>query len=93
MRLSLELKGHPTFFVTKDGLAAINEAAGTHLTKLQFIGVQFVGIIAVAIYTSIAAFIIFGTLKKTIGLRVEEKEEIDGLDGHEHGMEAYPDFI
>ncbi len=81
------------FFVTKDGLAAINEAAGTHLTKLQFIGVQFVGIIAVAIYTSIAAFIIFGTLKKTIGLRVEEKEEIDGLDGHEHGMEAYPDFI
>jgi len=26
------------------------------------------------------------------GIRVTEKEEIEGLDIGEHGMEAYPDF-
>ena len=31
-------------------------------------------------------FIIFTVIKKTIGLRVSEKEEIDGLDYHEHGL-------
>lgn len=26
------------------------------------------------------------------GIRVSEKEEIEGLDISEHGMESYPDF-
>jgi len=30
--------------------------------------------------------------KKTVGIRVSEKEELEGLDAHEHGMDAYPDF-
>ena len=38
-------------------------------------------------------FIIFTVIKKTIGLRVSEKEEIDGLDYHEHGLtSAYAGF-
>ena len=41
---------------------------------------------------SISAFIILFTLKKLIGLRVSELEELEGLDIHEHGMSAYPDF-
>ena len=47
---------------------------------------------AVAAYTLILAFILFFVLKKTIGLRVTEKEEIDGLDMHEHGCSAYANF-
>jgi Amt family ammonium transporter len=31
-------------------------------------------------------------LKKTVGIRVSEREELEGLDAHEHGMSAYPDF-
>jgi Amt family ammonium transporter len=27
-----------------------------------------------------------------MGLRVSREEELDGLDIHEHGMDAYPDF-
>ena len=46
----------------------------------------------VAAYTLILAFILFFVLKKTIGLRVTEKEEIDGLDMHEHGCSAYANF-
>ncbi len=57
----------------------------------QFL-VQGISVIIVGGFCLLSAFIIIFTLKKTIGIRVSEKEEIDGLDGHEHGMDAYPDF-
>jgi Amt family ammonium transporter len=36
--------------------------------------------------------IILGVLKATMGLRVSKEEELEGLDIHEHGMDAYSDF-
>lgn len=57
----------------------------------QFIS-QLIGIGAYAAFCSVSAFIILFTLKKTMGIRVSEKEELEGLDAHEHGMSAYPDF-
>jgi Amt family ammonium transporter len=39
-----------------------------------------------------SSFLILFTLKKTVGIRVSEKEELEGLDLHEHGMSAYSDF-
>jgi Amt family ammonium transporter len=57
----------------------------------QFVS-QLVGVVAYAVICVASSFIILFTLKKTIGIRVSEKEEIEGLDGHEHGMDAYPDF-
>jgi Amt family ammonium transporter len=53
---------------------------------------QLIGVAAVGAFCLITSFIILFTIKKTIGLRVSEKEEIEGLDLHEHGMSAYPDF-
>ncbi len=53
---------------------------------------QLIGILIIGLFCSIATFIILSVLKKMIGLRVSEQEEIDGLDTHEHGMDAYPDF-
>ena len=57
----------------------------------QFI-YQLTGIGAAAVFCCLTAFIIIFTLKKTIGIRVSKEEEIEGLDIHEHGMDAYPDF-
>ena len=57
----------------------------------QFIS-QLIGVGAYAVFCLVTAFIIIFTLKKTMGIRVSEKEEIEGLDSHEHGMDAYPDF-
>ncbi len=53
---------------------------------------QLIGVAVYAIFCSTTAYIILYTLKKTVGIRVSEREEIEGLDLHEHGMEAYPDF-
>ena len=53
---------------------------------------QLIGVACYAVFCIMTSFIILFTLKKTIGLRVSEKEELEGLDAHEHGMDAYPDF-
>jgi len=57
----------------------------------QFLS-QLFGVSIYAIFCIITSFFIIFTLKKTIGIRVSEKEELEGLDAHEHGMDAYPDF-
>jgi Amt family ammonium transporter len=57
------------------------------------LGLQALGVLAVFGFTVGAAFILFKTIDKTVGLRVSEKAEIEGLDIHEHGAEAYPDFV
>jgi len=57
----------------------------------QFVS-QLVGVLSYAAICIASSFIILFALKKTVGIRVSEKEEIEGLDGFEHGMDAYPDF-
>lgn len=54
---------------------------------------QLIGIGATAVFCFATAWLIFFTLKKTIGIRVDEKEEVEGLDINEHSMRAYPDFM
>lgn len=59
----------------------------------RFFGVQVLGVICVAAWVLVSMTVIFTSSKKTIGLRVTEKEEIDGLDIHEHGLtSAYSGF-
>ena len=54
--------------------------------------IQLTGVACYAAFCILASFLIIFTLKKTIGIRVSEKEELEGLDAHEHGMDSYPDF-
>ena len=53
---------------------------------------QIIGIVAVGIFTFAIASIVWLILKATVGIRVSEEEEIEGLDIGEHGISAYPDF-
>ncbi|MBI9020292.1 MAG: ammonium transporter [Verrucomicrobia bacterium] len=53
---------------------------------------QLIGVLAYGAVCFPAAFLIFLALKKTIGIRVSEEEELKGLDIGEHGMEAYSGF-
>ena len=57
----------------------------------QFLS-QLTGVASYAAICITSSFIILFTLKKTVGIRVSELEELEGLDGYEHGMDAYPDF-
>jgi ammonium transporter, Amt family len=53
---------------------------------------QLIGIGAVAGTVLAATLLFWAALKYTVGIRVSETEEIEGLDIGEHGMEAYPGF-
>ncbi len=56
------------------------------------LGVQALGVLAVFAWVAITMGLFFLLLKFTIGLRVSEKEELQGLDITEHAAEAYPGF-
>lgn len=62
------------------------------LAGWEQLGKQAIGVFAIAAFCITFAFIILIILKKTVGIRVSEEEEQEGLDIHEHGMDAYPDF-
>ncbi len=53
---------------------------------------QLIGVSVIGAFCLITSFIILFTIKKTMGLRVSKKEELEGLDSSEHGMPAYSDF-
>ncbi|MDF1567945.1 MAG: ammonium transporter [Spirochaetaceae bacterium] len=68
------------------------DAIGSGLTRGGQIGVQALGAAAVFAWAFFLALILFFIVKKTVGLRVTEKEELAGLDIDEHGTEAYAGF-
>ena len=59
----------------------------------KLLWVQTYGSLAYILWAALMTFIVLIILKKAIGLRVSEQEELEGLDLHEHGMEAYPEHI
>ena len=59
----------------------------------HFLGIQVLGVLAVAAYVAVVITIVFLAIKHTIGLRVKPEEEIAGLDVSEHGLfTAYAGF-
>ncbi len=57
------------------------------------LGLQLIGVAAVAAWAAVCITITFVVVKSTIGLRVTEEEEIVGLDATEHGLaSAYSGF-
>jgi Amt family ammonium transporter len=77
----------------QEGVTSLSEANGLFFGGgLSLLGVEAIGIAAVGAFVFAASLLIWFVLKKTIGIRVTLKEEIEGLDIGEHGNYAYPDF-
>ncbi len=53
---------------------------------------QILGIVAIGAFTFVVSYIIWMILKFTVGIRVGEEVEMNGLDISELGAEAYPEF-
>ena len=56
------------------------------------LGRQVLGIVVVGIFVFVVSAAVWMILKATMGMRVSEEEEVNGLDMAELGMEAYPEF-
>ena len=57
----------------------------------SFVG-QIVGALTIFVWVFGASLVVWMLLKKTMGIRVSEEEEYEGVDLTECGMEAYPEF-
>ncbi len=80
------------------GLFATPAAPGNEIAGLFYGGgfgqlvIQLLGMVAVLGWTVVTMFIVFKVIDKTAGLRVTDQEQLDGLDIHEHGIDAYAGF-
>jgi len=54
---------------------------------------QLTGLGTILGWTLVMSLIVWGLIKVTIGIRVSEEEEYEGVDLGECGMEAYPEFV
>jgi len=53
---------------------------------------QIISIIVVGAFVLVASLIVWVILRATMGIRVGQEAEVNGLDTSELGMEAYPEF-
>ena len=80
------------------GLFATTSAPSCEINGLFYGGgvhqlvLQLTGVGSVLLWTGVTMFIMFKVIDKIFGLRVTDQEQLDGLDIHEHGMNAYYGF-
>ncbi len=82
------------------GLFATTSAPGNDSLRGLFygggfslLGKQLLGVLTVGLWTAVTITITFCVIRAIFGLRVSEKEEIEGLDTTEHGLPtAYAGF-
>ena len=78
----------------QDGITGI--ATGNGLLfggGFTLLGAQALMVLAAAAFVFPISLLVWVAIKKTIGVRVTLKEEIQGLDIGEHGNVAYPEFV
>jgi len=78
---------------------AYGESSGVGAVNGLFFGgglsqffIQLIGVVSVFIWVFGSALILFYIIKKAMGLRASDEEQLKGLDISEHGMESYAGF-
>ncbi|MEF1193607.1 ammonium transporter, partial [Vibrio parahaemolyticus] len=56
-------------------------------------GAQLLGAAVIFVWVFGASLVVWAILKATVGIRVTEEEEMEGMDMHDCGVGAYPEFV
>jgi ammonium transporter, Amt family len=56
-------------------------------------GAQLLGAVTIFAWVFGSSLVVWAILKATMGIRVSEEEELDGMDMHDCGVGAYPEFV
>ncbi len=54
---------------------------------------QLYGACVIFAWVFSTSFVVWYILKKTMGIRVSEEEEYNGMDASDCGIDAYPEFV
>ena len=71
---------------------ALSEAAGDEWGFGDQLIAQLIGIASIAGWVFLTSFLVWLLLRVTVGIRVSDEEEYNGVDVGECGLEAYPEF-
>ena len=69
------------------GLGGVGFADGVNMGSQ--VGVQLTGVLAVLVFTAVATFVILKVVDASIGLRVTDEQETEGLDINQHDERGY----
>jgi Amt family ammonium transporter len=84
--------GAPTAIGTDTSAAAIVKGLFYGGGTSQLIA-QMIGSFSICAATLAVAFVLMYAVNLTGTLRISREGEIEGLDVHEHGMQAYPEYV
>jgi Amt family ammonium transporter len=76
-----------SFFIRKSWMA--DAAAGGSWSAWNQFGVQAAGMAATIVLAALGTLIIYFIVEKTIGFRLSEDKEVEGLDQSLHGEHGY----
>ncbi len=77
-----------SFFIRKSWIDSVISSAG-HWSVWDQLAIQFMGFCTTIVLASIVTLIICVIVEKTVGFRVNEETEINGLDYSLHGEQGY----
>ncbi|WP_428908423.1 ammonium transporter [Niallia sp. Krafla_26] len=78
------------FFATPE-LATVGQAGLLYGGGFHQLWVQLLGVVTSGLYAFVVSYVILYIMKKIVGIRVTEEEELMGLDLSEHGSYGYPE--
>ncbi|MFW5656589.1 MAG: ammonium transporter [Bacteroidota bacterium] len=78
-----------TFFIREAWMIEAAEAAGGSWTMWQQLGVQAAAVVIAIVYAAVVTLILLWVVKKTVGLRSSEENEMMGLDSSYHSEHGY----
>ena len=77
------------FATVDDAFLGRDDAGLFYGGGIEQLGMQALHVLVIGVWVAVTTAILFFVIKKTIGLRVSEEEERQGLDVLEHGMSGY----
>ena len=54
---------------------------------------QIKGIVVIGSFTFFSSLLVWAVLKYSVGIRISDEEEYNGIDAEEFGLQAYPEFV
>ena len=78
-----------SFFIRSIWMESAAEAAGGHWSAMNQFLIQLQGMGVTIAFVAVGTLVIYFVVEKSIGFRIDEQQEMEGLDKSLHGEQGY----